>query len=499
MAEPTTFDPTSKSALYDKYAPGWQLAIDFFEMAEHVLRDGTYLDRFGEGSDKAESASQFEWRKIASFAMDICSELVGIRVGNIFRTNPVRSFENSPYATQIKGFLSDVDGGGTSMNTFMKRTLVKYYVNGVDIVVDKTGLLFEPQNLKEEEEAGARPYLMALGPLQRLDWACDYSGKYKWVRYDLGEKPREAEESEAGSHQYLTLSESSWTLYTSSVDNEETSVVEVHGPIAGGNVPVIPFYWSESIKADAVKVPIPLLDRPAPIARAMLNLVSQGQLDILMSIGMIAVFGVKADQLPTEVGPMCFLGFDEGSTLQHVTPDVSHIEEKRNWLGMMGTQILRLGKLTGVTGELMGRASSGLQVAIERTDLDNEMAATAGQAEQVEEDIMRLMVSRSVGKEVTAEELGYSVEYNKKYILVGVNSLLEEAKLFTELGVNKKVPELMRVMLDRFKSAVIRPSDEKNKLIDKEIAAADFEGEFDVPGLGEIADGQPDDLSVEDA
>ena len=64
----TDFDPTQTGAVYDLFAPSWRMCRDFAEMHQHILRDGTYLDRFGEGTGTVEPASQFNWRKQASSA-----------------------------------------------------------------------------------------------------------------------------------------------------------------------------------------------------------------------------------------------------------------------------------------------------------------------------------------------------------------------------------------------------------------------------------------------
>jgi len=202
---PTDYDPRQTCRDFDLFQQSWLLNRDFAEMHEHILREGRYLDRFGEGTSSSESPSQYAWRRQASFAMDCCGELIDLRVGNIFRTAPIRHYESSPYAAFIDQFISDVDGGGTSMDQFMRSALVQYYINGVDIVVDKTRPVGQsPQTLAQERQMGLRPYLTAMSPLQRLDWACDHAGRYKWVRYDLGSAPSEDEHLPAGASRYRT-------------------------------------------------------------------------------------------------------------------------------------------------------------------------------------------------------------------------------------------------------------------------------------------------------
>ncbi|MEI7834837.1 MAG: hypothetical protein WCK05_00325 [Planctomycetota bacterium] len=471
----TEFDPSARNELYELFSPAWRANRDFAEMHEHVLRGGEYLDRFGQGTNTPEPAGQYQWRKDASFAMDYCSDLVDLRVGNLFRTQPVRIWEDSPYAEFIAGFVSDVDGAGTTMDAFMRRALREYYVNGVDIVVDKTAAAqsASPVTLADERSLAIRPTLTALTPLERVDWACDSAGRYCWVRYDLGAEPAVDETAGGGPRQYLTLTADQWRLYRRGGGSSPKATVAA-GPMGLGVVPVVSFYYGESIRPDWRKVPLSLLTRIVPLARAMLNLVSQGQLDLYMAIGVLAALGVEAEQLPTELSPMCWLALPEGAAVQHIRPAVEHVAEKRQWLALMTEAMLRMGKVYMPPGEGRSRAGSGVQVQVERTDLDNEMAATAGAAEQAERDIIRLAVSRHEGRLIGHEQIGYSVEYNRQYVLASVREILEQARGFTDLSVTAAVPDLARVFLRRVLDQLMKKDDPRYKAIAEQIRGAEL-------------------------
>lgn len=470
----TDFDPTQTSAVYDLFAPSWRMCGDFAEMHQHILQDGTYLDRFGEGTGTVEPASQFNWRKQASFAMDCCADLIDLRVGNIFRTPRVRTFDRSPWRDFIGRFVDDVDGGGTSLDAFMAAALRKCYATGVDVVVDKSGAPPGAALTREHErQLGGVPYVMALTPLERVDWACDHAGRYKWVRYDLGAEPPESEEVCEGPRRFLTLSPDEWRLYRVGGDGDG-SVTVTSGPMRLGTVPVVRLYYAESSRGDCRGVPLSLLTRIAPVARAMLNLVSQGQLDIYMAIGVLAAIGVDADCLPTEMSPMCWLGLPEGSSVQHLQPAVEHVREKREWIRMLSEAILRMGKLTGPTGELVGRATSGFQVAAERTDLDNEMSQMASELEAAERSVIRLAVSRMEGRLVSAEEIGYAVEYNRKYVLTPAADIVRQAREFFDAGLDRRAPEMARIFLGRILDNLLKKDDPRYAEIAKAIEEANL-------------------------
>ena len=474
----TDFDPAQTSGVYDLFAPAWRMCRDFAEMHEHILRNGEYLDRFGAGTGALEPASQYGWRKQAGFAMDYCADLIDLRVGNLFRTSPVRLFDRSPWSGFIAGFVEDVDGGGTHLDAFMARALRQYYISGVDIVVDKAQSPAEsdPETRDQEVQLGRRPYLAAFSPLERVDWACDHAGGYKWVRYDLGCRPGESEDSGPGPRRYLTLTADEWRLYEVAGDHEGPVRFNA-GAMRLGIPPVIRFYYRESARPEYRGVPLSLLTRIAPVARAMLNLVSQGQLDIYMAIGVLAAVGVDADRLPKEMAPMCWLGLPDGAQVQHIHPAVEHVREKREWIVMLSEAILRMGRLIGATGKVTARATSGFQVAAERTDLDNEMSATALQMEAVERDVIRLAVSRMEGRLVDHAEIGYSAEYNKKYVLTPAADIVAQAREFFSTGLAGDVPQISRLFLRRILDSLLKKDDPRYSEIAQAIENADFDSD----------------------
>ena len=501
MPEPTTtqtetkFDPSATNGIYDKLKGSWEMNRDFAEMHLHVLREGGYLDRFGSGGDAKEAEGQYKWRKGASMAIDHCADLINLRVDNIFRSPPVRKYDGSPYKEFIEAFTANVDGGGTDMDTFMRRALRAHYVNGVDIVVDKQAPPpgVQPATLAQEQELGLLPYLHAFGPLERLDWACDHAGAYLWARYDMGGEPPADEMSEGNpARQYLTMTRDEWRLYR--VEGEESKLTTMQtGPMSLGVCPIVPLYFKESVRSDYPKVPLSLLTRIAPIARYMLNLLSQGQLDLYLSVAFYAITGLDdAARAPTEITPSCSWVLPEGVTVEQLGQVVAHIEEKREWLKMAMDAILRIGKLTGGSGELESRASSGVQVAVERTDLDNEMRMTATQAEATEREIIRLAVSRYKGESVPHDALGYAVEYNTKYVLTPVTELIRQAKEFFGINVHEQTPGLARILLTKVLDAVASDDDEAYKAALAEIDEATFD--LSLPVAPEAGDDGADEL-----
>lgn len=464
MAEPiatetTDFDPTTTNCIYDELQAAWTLNRDLAEMHLHVLQAGTYLDQF-KGETTSESESRYSWRKNALVAVDHCADLINLRIDNLFRTSPVRTYKDSPYKDFLNEFLGSVDNAGTGIDEFMRRAMRVHYVNGVDIVVDKQGAAgAQPGNLAQERAQGLVPYLQAFEPLERPDWAVDHAGAYFWCRFDLGADAAEDETLAGGEkHSYLTLTRNEWRLYRVSAEKSEDTTVKT-GPIGIGRVPVVSWYFKQSCRPDYPKVPLSLLTRIAPIARYLLNLISQIQIDILRNIAFMVATGVKASDIPGEIAPMSCWALPEGAELNAVGGDVAHITAKVKFAQMLMEVILRIGKLTGGTGDLESRAASGVQVAVERTDLDNEMRMTASQAEQVERDIVQLAVSRYKGKLIPHDEIGFSVEYNRTFVLTSVKALIEQAVLFSKVVGVDELPAMHRLFAKRILTAIGKSED----------------------------------------
>ena len=473
--QPTDFDPAQTNGIYQELQAAWELNRDMAEMPLHVLRRGDYLDRFGadEPGSLCEPAGQYAWRRGAAVAMDHCADLINLRVDNLFRTPPVRHYEDSRFRDFIREFMANVDGGGTGMDGLMRRAVRMHYVNGVDFVVDRpAAAAVRPATLAQERQLGLMPCVHVFSALERLDWAVDHAGGYKWARYALG-RVSAADEVEAGggAHRYLTVSGHEWRLYEV---GEDTETAVWTGPLALGVCPVVSLYFKESARSDYPKVPLSLLSRIAPIARYLLNLVSQIQIDVYRNIGFLVATGVSADQIPNEITPMGCWTLPEGAELKDVAGDVEHIRIKLSLAQMLMEAILRIGKLTGSTGDLKSRAASGTQVAVERTDLDNEMRATACQTERAERDIVRLVVSRQQGRLVSADELRYDVEYNKKFVLTSVAELIRQAREFVSMGIHAQVPTLLRVQLRRILDALTKEDDAAYLTAVREIDAAVF-------------------------
>jgi len=459
-------NPTLKNPLWTEYEPEWQANLDFAEMRQSVLRAGTYLDRWG--GEQREALTQYNLRKNWAAQFDHAPELIDIRMTELWREAPVRNYEDSPFESQIEAFLANVDGGGTDINSFMRRVTEGALVNGVDVLVDKDATLVEPVSAADEN---AQPFVSDFGPLQRYDWCTDHANKYLYVLYYLGADPCIDERTAAGEvERYVVYDREGWRVYTENFDTGETTMAE--GTHQMGIVPVVQVYQGFSIHDDNDAIATSIMSKLSPLSQYMLDLSSQSQLDLFMTVAFYVATGIQADEMPKELGASYMVAFgDPQADFKPVNANVSHITEKRNWLSAMSLLMLRKGKVMGLNASETGNAQSGIQVALESSPLHSELAATAGMLERSEREIVRLAVSREQGRLIPFEELGYDVKYTKTFTLQSLQQLAEEGQKLSEIEGISQVPELMRAHLLKIASHLVTPGSDRHKEIVKQIEA----------------------------
>ena len=496
---PDDFNPFDEGPLARLHRPRWQLETDSAEMTLDVLERGTYLPRFS----PSEHDDDYAYRRQMCVPLDMCRDGVRIRVDNLWRTAPKRTVDPaSRYRDIIEPIIHDADGDGISLDAFMRRAVWNHYVTGVDIV---TQVADAPQGAeirtrRDQAALGVHPYFMQFTPLERPDWACNGSRNFTWVRYCLGRTASADELDGQGgqSADFLTLSADGYRLWRASCPKSPTSPKSPSGSQAGdgddtpadvvllregshslGQVPVVKFYFSESQKPGCGGVPLSLVTRPALVARVAMNLKSQADSELLASVPRWLATGFQKGELPdTYGGGMLISAQDPSATLRVVQGDVGHIIEKRQWLLLYLGEILRLLKFRGGMAEINASAGSGLKLAMERTDLDNELRATASQCERAELEMMRQAVVLATGDSVAPHEaagrLGYSVTYNRDFVLEPVGEMLDNIRTWVAGcgAVSASLTEVTREMTRQLANMLVRDGSPQHERISEQIDTA---------------------------
>ena len=496
----TEFNPFHDGPLYQRHRARWQLETDAAEMTLDVLQAGTYLPKFS----GHEHEDDYAYRRSMCVPLDMCRDGVRIRVDNLWRTPPQRAVAPaSRHRDILDPLIHDADGDGTPMDSFMRRALWNHYVTGVDIVtqVAEAPAGAEIRTRRDQLQHRVLPYFMQFTPLERPDWAVNGSRNIAWARYCLG-RPAALDELTADEDRatdatdFLTLWADGYRLWRAvrtpseagGAENVEVRLLREDSH-ALGRPPVIKFYFSESQKPGQGGVPLSLLTRPAVVAKVAMNLKSQADAELLASVPRWFATGFQKGELPeTYGGGMLISAQDPAATLKVVQGDVSHIVEKRNWLLLYLGEILRLLKFRGGMAEISASAGSGLKLALERTDLDNELRATASQCERAELEMMRQAVVLATGRQILPEdaagELGYSVTYNRDFVLEPVGEMLDNIrKWVAECGpVADGLTEVTREMTRQLANMLVRDGSPQHRRISEQIERIPLAGRKQAAG-----------------
>jgi hypothetical protein len=506
---PSSFDPFQESPLFRRHAPRWQLETDAAEMTLDVLERGTYLPPFS----AQEHQDDYAYRRSMCVPLDMCRDGVRIRVDNLWRTPPKRSVDPaSRYRDLIEPLIHDADGDGTPLDAFMRRAVWNHYVTGVDIVTQvadaPAGVVIRTR--RDQADHRVLPYFMQFTPLERPDWAVNGSRNFTWVRYCLG-RPAAADElavagaasggtdggagngtggAEADVTDFLTLTAGGYRLWRAArgpaadgglpaAERQMQVSLLREGTHGLGIPPVVKFYFCESQKAGQGAVPLSLLTRPAVVARVAMNLKSQADAELLASVPRWFATGFQKGELPdTYGGGMLISAQDPAASLTVVQGNVEHIVEKRQWLLLYLGEILRLLKFRGGMAEITASAGSGLKLAMERTDLDNELRATAWQCERTELEMMRQAMVLATGEPIAphqaARMLGYSVTYNRDFVLEPVGEMLDNIRTWVaQCGpVAGELTEITREMARQLANMLARDGSPQHRGMSDQIEQA---------------------------
>lgn len=186
---------------YKKLAPKWQKWLDLYEGDHDVLRKPDYLwlheleaDSKGTGIGE-EGAKLRALREVLSRYLNLIETIISRYKSFLFRGEMTVPEAVKALLGEDEG-MKDIDGKGTSFETFVTDMVGHYFVlmgEGI-IVVDTPGVVARTR--AEAKAAGLRPYMEAINPLIGRDWSYsdkpDKVGKLSFFRVEyLEEKSRQ--------------------------------------------------------------------------------------------------------------------------------------------------------------------------------------------------------------------------------------------------------------------------------------------------------------------
>lgn len=187
--------------------------------------DGSYLFQH-----KREDVMDFAIRKQQARYSNFTRVIVNSLVNPIFKKTIIRDYDGND---MLDAFVEDVDGLGTSLNTFMRKAAkwARLY-SKVFIVMDN---FTEEQMAANQQDAIERrqfPYLYVVRPNQVTDYICDKYGCFSSFSYKVRSKMSKTDLKENTEYEEWT-----WTADTWEMKGEKHIAQTGENPL--GLVPVI--------------------------------------------------------------------------------------------------------------------------------------------------------------------------------------------------------------------------------------------------------------------
>ncbi len=484
------FDVTKERDLYKEWRPYWTMFADFNEFGPNVLRSGAYLH-----AHPREIEADFTNRCKRADNYNLIPEIVQTYRGYQFSKAAAREYDGSNYAKQIEQFLNDCNGSGLSLDDFMQHFAYEdaLVYGWTELFVDMpqgSEIGDKPVTAQQAANAGLLPYVRSISPLLRSNWGTDQNGNYLWaVLKELGVETETPATEPVGAGTYLVLKRDGWDRYSAEGKDGKFEISGTNTYALGG-VPLIPLYHEKSRKFK--RFGVSLLNEAAPIAQAILNLISQQEQDIFASFSLLAIQTDSTLDGPNELGTSRIMAYalEAKNAPQYITVPVEHIKIKQEVIEGKIEHMLRKAKLSVALGELSTKTKSGIAGEVERMELFTYLSAMARHMEAAELRMIALVCSWHAGKEVKPADTGYKVHYNDEFTLEAIPELLTLAEKV--VNIYKTIsPAYVRHTLKRLPHRDLPDGDTVRDEIDKEIDAADIQGmdlipESQVQGDGDI-------------
>jgi len=398
---------------YIERAADWSFFLKSYEGGSSYLRSGNLFRYVKE----PEIAYNERLKRAAYY--NYCAPIIDIYNAHLFRQGAVRVTDDP----ELVAFFEDVDGLGTTMDTFMKEVQCMAQIFGkYHVAVDLPAPEVEPASMQAQREMGLRPYLVKLDPRDLVNWQLDDSGRLVWARIrervSEGDDPFEGAEDE---WRFRTWTRAEWFLHT--LDGQPIARGE-HGL---GVVPIATLYDRSSKSRPFTG--LSTIEDIALINRQINNWASSLDEFILKQCfshlfypeGMfesadrneLVEFGMNnATAFPSDAQHLPF----------YLSPEVApgkFIQEQIIWA--VG-EIYRLARLENAAGRQVHQQASGIAKAFDFQETNQTLADKAARCEACEREIVGF-VQRWRAK----ADYQFTVNYGRDFNIRSADEQLQEA------------------------------------------------------------------------
>lgn len=403
---------------YDAYCEKWRKYLDAYN-ANDIYRFIYKHPR--------ESESMFTARILRGYYYNYVASVVDLYVSYLFHA-PIER-RGGPDEELLKALYEDADAKGTRYLLFMQDVATDAQICGhAAVLVDAPKV--NPGDIQTEqdrENAGIRPYLAIVKPLQIKDWELDQNGNFEWVKLEI-DRPsgRSFRDSVDGERcYYVVWTKTDWTEYV--VEDDKARIID-EGPNPLGEVPLVvvrnipdrshPWFGVSAVR-DITDINI-----------AILNWSSMGDEEIAeRCLNILTMERDESSGSSPSLSHHNVLEYASGAEKpEYLVPGETPLKLIGEWIDRAKDEIYRLAKLGGSTG-LMGvrEATSGIAYAYEFNETNQSLSRKAESLEQAEREIHRLYLKW------LSKSFSGSIIYPRDF---GVDDFLQEFAILSEARSN---------------------------------------------------------------
>ena len=269
-------------------------------------------------------------------------------------------------------FIEDVDGYGSSLDSFSRRLVLNSLLMGHSAVLCDFSAQEPAANLREERQMGLRPYFLEVRADQILGWRKDRDSplaQVNQIRISEYVTENHGAFSDIVHHQIRVLEPGKWSTWRK---GEDGWVVHQEGVTS---LPVIPLAVTYSNKLSELMSKPPLL----PIAN--LNIAhAQRNCDLFHSLHIAALpililkgFDDSSNEIALSANSAILMSPDGDA--KYVEPASSAFEAQQNYITELEGQMRNLGISTLFSQTFVGETSEAK--AMDRSDSDSMLSVVA--------------------------------------------------------------------------------------------------------------------------
>lgn len=423
-----------------------------------------------------EKVDDYARRVRMSYYYNFCAPIIDIYSDHLFKQSVIEDFKEIEQTLKNPEVGNNIDLQGSSINEFRKSMsdMAQLYGHCYVIIdspsISKTGQL---NNLQEQIEKRAFPYLSLFTPQNVINWSLDEVGSPCWVLvrevYDGNEDPASFDKKNTARCIYRLWTRQEWYAFDSDGKKTDEGIHDL------GVVPIVCVFDKKSKKARNF-LGISSIADVAFIARDVYNASSElRQILRDQTFAFLAIQGSSDEYSALELGTGKGLIYPEGRNVpQYVSPPADNAQVYFDHIDRQITKIFEIAKMGsgGVGGKAKAAPDGGVAVdsqsGVSKAWDFNQMNSALSTKSANQEDA-ELRIWQIFALWLGIDKFTGNVQYPNEFSISSLQEDLSEAEQAARVQLGKTFDTEIRKTI--IKKKFPRKGDEEIEVMAKEAGA----------------------------